>query len=151
MDEIEELPLNEAVTHMLEECRVVLPGVQALFGFQLIAVFNFAFAERLSQPEQDIHLVSLALVAIAGALVMTPAAYHRQVCPNHVSTQLLRLGSRFLLASMVSLTIGIMLDFYLIARLILGSETNALIAAIALGAFFAVCWFVVPPVMRRYR
>lgn len=151
MDEIKELPLNEAVTHMLEECRVVLPGVQALFGFQLIAVFNFAFAERLSQVEQDIHLVSLALVAMAGALVMTPAAYHRQVCPNQVSSQLLRLGGRFLLASMVSLTIGIMLDFYLIARLILGSETDALIAAIALGVFFAVCWFVVPPVMRRYR
>ena len=52
---------------------------------------------------------------------------------------------------MVSLTIGIVLDFYLIARLILGSETDALIAAIALGVFFAVCWFVVPPVMRRYR
>jgi hypothetical protein len=117
----------------------------------LIAVFNFAFAERLSQVEQDIHLVSLALVAMAGALVMTPAAYHRQVCPNQVSSQLLRLGGRFLLASMVSLTIGIVLDFYLIARLILGSETDALIAAIALGVFFAVCWFVVPPVMRRYR
>lgn len=30
----EALPLSEAVTHLLEECRMVLPGIQALFGFQ---------------------------------------------------------------------------------------------------------------------
>jgi hypothetical protein len=29
----EELPLAEAVTYLLEECRMVLPGLQALFGF----------------------------------------------------------------------------------------------------------------------
>jgi len=26
--------LSESVSHMLEECRMVLPGIQALFGFQ---------------------------------------------------------------------------------------------------------------------
>src|SRR5213078_3805203 len=44
----EVLPLSEAVTHLLEECRMVLPGIQALFGFQLIAVFNSTFRESLS-------------------------------------------------------------------------------------------------------
>lgn len=29
--------LSDSVSHMLEECRMVLPGIQALFGFQLIA------------------------------------------------------------------------------------------------------------------
>ena len=36
----ETLPLPEAVTHLLEECRMVLPGLQALLGFQFIAIFN---------------------------------------------------------------------------------------------------------------
>jgi hypothetical protein len=48
----ESLSLAEAVTHLLEECRMILPGVQALFGFQLIAVFDSSFAERLSPLEQ---------------------------------------------------------------------------------------------------
>lgn len=30
--------LKKAVTHTLEEARMILPGVQALFGFQLIAI-----------------------------------------------------------------------------------------------------------------
>lgn len=38
----EELPLSQAAQHLLEECRMVLPGIQALFGFQLIAVFNLS-------------------------------------------------------------------------------------------------------------
>jgi hypothetical protein len=43
---VEKLSLEDALTHLLEECRMVLPGVQALFGFQLIAVFNRSFFER---------------------------------------------------------------------------------------------------------
>src|SRR3982074_5472 len=93
-DQIEELSLNDATTHLLEECRMVLPGVQALFGFQLIAVFNSGFAQRLTLGEQRLHLVALALVAIAGALVMTPAAYHRQTHPRQATARFLDVGSR---------------------------------------------------------
>jgi hypothetical protein len=75
-DRREELPLSEAVTHLLEECRMILPGIQALFGFQFIAVFNASFADKLTSTEQRLHLLALGLVAIAGALVMAPAAYH---------------------------------------------------------------------------
>jgi Flp pilus assembly protein TadB len=128
---------------------MVLPGVQTLFGFQLIAVFQAAFAEDLSHAEQRLHLLSLAMVALAGALVMTPAAYHRQTSPHAVSTRLVRLGGRFLLGSMVTLTIGIGLDFYLIAHLILNHEAVAVLVSIVLVALFVGCWFVLPRHVRR--
>ena len=64
---------------------MVLPGVQALFGFQLIAVFSDGFTARLTRSEQGLHLLALTLVAVAGALVMTPAAYHRQTGPREAS------------------------------------------------------------------
>ena len=32
----------------IEEARMVVPGLQALFGFQLIAIFNRRFELRLS-------------------------------------------------------------------------------------------------------
>jgi Family of unknown function (DUF6328) len=38
----------------IEEARMVLPGIQALFGFQLMAVFNQRFNE-LTAGEQLIH------------------------------------------------------------------------------------------------
>lgn len=48
--------LSKSLTHVLEECRMVLPGIQALFGFQLIAVFNNDFHEVLHLPGRILHL-----------------------------------------------------------------------------------------------
>src|SRR4051794_11418260 len=109
--ETETLSLADATTHLLEECRMVLPGVQALFGFQLIAVFNSGFTEKLSHAEQSAHLLALALVAIAGALIMSPASYHRQTSPRAASTHFIRLGGRLLVTALVPLLLGIGLDF----------------------------------------
>jgi len=141
--ETEDLTLAHAVTHLLEECRMILPGLQALLGFQLIAVFSATFGQ-LSPTEQRIHLVALALLAIAGALVMTPAAYHRQTRPRQVSQHFLLLSGRLLLAALVPLMFGIALDFYLIARIILGQVL--LSAALAGGLVVVVggLWFVFP-------
>src|SRR4029434_4341529 len=116
----ETLPLPEAVTHLLEECRMVLPGLQALLGFQFIAIFNAGFSEKLTPTEQRLHLLALGLVALAGALVMAPASYHRQTGPQEVSTHFLTLASRLLLGAMVLLVMGIGLDFYVTALQILG-------------------------------
>jgi hypothetical protein len=71
-DQVEALSLSKATQYLLEECRMVLPGIQALFGFQLIAVFNESFTEKLSMTEQIVHLCAIGLVTLAIALVMTP-------------------------------------------------------------------------------
>src|SRR5688572_28082845 len=113
----EAVPLAQAARFLLEECRMVLPGIQALFGFQLIAVFNQAFDDKLGPVEQRIHLVAIVLIAVAIALVMAPAAYHRQTGSEQVTETFIRVSTRLVLWSMPPLAIGICLDFYLIARM----------------------------------
>jgi hypothetical protein len=140
----EELQLGDAVTALLEECRMILPGIQALFGFQLIAVFNAGFGEKLTPAEQQLHLLALALVALSSALVIAPAAYHRQTAPRQASEGFILLASRLLLIAMIPLMLGIALDFYLIARIILQDSALSLILAIILVAFFAGAWFLLP-------
>jgi hypothetical protein len=49
---------------LLTEARVVLPGAQALFGFQLAIVLTRAF-EQLPKASIIVHAASLFLVAIA--------------------------------------------------------------------------------------
>ena len=136
--------LPELVSHLLEECRMVLPGIQALFGFQLVAVFNQGFWEKLNGVEQHIHLMAVALLIIAIALVMTPAAYHRQAERDGVSEQFVVLSSRVLLWSMVPLVLAICLDFYLIARLILHNAVLSAAFTILLCALFVIPWFILP-------
>ena len=137
------LPLNKAVEYLLEECRIVLPGIQVLFGFQLATVFTERFAHALSTGEQRLHLLAITLVAIAIALIMTPAAYHRQAEPQHASARFVRVSTRLLLASMPPLAVGICLDFYLVARLVLA---DAWVAWLAAGLFlvFVTLWFALP-------
>ena len=50
---------------------MVLPGIQAVFGFQLIAAFNNRF-QNLKPMERLLHLGAIAI-----ALIMAPASYHR--------------------------------------------------------------------------
>src|SRR6185503_20903448 len=149
--ECEELSLNDAATHVLEECRTVVPGMQALFGFQLIAVFSTGFKVELSNAERMTHLAALLLVAIAIALVMAPAALHRQSEPMSVSRRFIATSSHLLMASMVPLALGICLDVYLIARVILGSSHGAGVVAVLLLAVFFVFWRVIPQAARRRR
>jgi uncharacterized protein DUF6328 len=142
---MEKLPLSKAVEMLLDECRMVLPGIQALFGFQLIAVFNEGFSDKLGPGEQRLHLLATGLVAVAVALIMAPAALHRQTGAQHVSEAFIRSSSRLLLCSMLPLALGICLDFYLVARMILENRWSAALAAALLAVFLAL-WFGLPRV-----
>jgi hypothetical protein len=144
--ESEPLTLVHAAELLLEECRMVLPGIQALFGFQLIAVFSSSFAERLSTGEQRLHLVAIGLVVVAVAIIMTPAAVHRQISATSLSRAFIVASTRLLLWSMPPLALGICLDFYLVARLILGPSPLVAILATVLFAMFLALWFVLPRV-----
>jgi len=140
---MEKLPLSKAAEMLLDECRMVLPGIQALFRFQLIAVFNQGFSEKLEALEQDIHLLATGLVAIAVALIMAPAALHRQAGAQQVSAAFIRTSSLLLLFSMLPLALGVSLDFYLVGRIILHSAWSAVLAAALLLVFFGL-WFALP-------
>lgn len=139
--ESEELPLSRAAEYLLDECRMVLPGIQALLGFQLVAVFSAGFKQELTQLEQQLHFFAITLIVMAIAIIMTPAALHR-VSPREVSATFISLSTRLLLLSMMPLSASISIDFYVVGRVILG-RSIALPAA-ALFLFFITLWFVLP-------
>ncbi|MDB6124617.1 MAG: hypothetical protein JWQ71_3610 [Pedosphaera sp.] len=143
----EDLPLSKAAMYLLEECRMVLPGIQAIFGFQLVVVFNPGFSQKLSVSEQHLHLVAITLLAIAITLIMAPAAYHRQTGPLEVTSGFIRLASRLLLASMAPLALGICIDFYLVSHVIYPGTIIPWLAT-ALFAFIITLWFVLPRIPR---
>jgi uncharacterized protein DUF6328 len=139
----EKLSLSKAAEYLLDECRMVLPGIQALFGFQLIAVFNSTFEDKLNPLEQRLHLLAIALVASAVAIIMTPAALHRQKGPYEVTDIFVRVSSRLLLWSMFPLALSISIDFYLVSRIVTNNPWLSLLGA-AMFAFFVILWFVLP-------
>jgi Family of unknown function (DUF6328) len=140
----QKISLDTAASHLIEECRMVIPGIQALFGFQLIAVFNQGFEEKLAEPVQLVHLVALILTALSMALVMTPAAVHRIAEPESVSERFLWMASNLLLAGMVTLAVAVALDVYVVTTALTSSAAVGVALGVALLVVFGWLWLLVP-------
>ncbi len=54
------LSLEDSVSHVLGEARMVLPGVQTLFGFQMISSFHETFAQ-MGAMDKSMHWAALLL------------------------------------------------------------------------------------------
>ena len=90
-------------------------------------------------------MLAIGLVAVAVAVIMAPAAYHRRAGTRQVTRRFIHLSTRLLLWSMLPLAVSICLDFYLVTRLVLDT-TLATVLALTLFAVFALFWFYLPKV-----
>ena len=142
--------LEEEATHATDEARMVLPGVQAILGFQLIAVFNQRFLD-LTQGRQLLHLAAFLSLALAMTLIMAPAAYHRQAERGRVTRRFVDLASLLLTLSLLSLMVGLVIDTYLLVWLVVGTELPSLSVAGGVLVVLIACWFVVPQLARQAR
>ena len=143
-------PLQSKIKQVLTEARVVLPGAQALLGFQLIAVLSEGF-EKLPDSSKQLHLVSLVLLALSTILLMTPAAYHRIVEQGEDSEHFHHLASWLVLSAMVPLALGIGFDFYIVLDKVTKSSPLAMGVTALVLAFFFGCWFGYTSYARRTR
>ena len=135
---------DKDIEYMLEEARMVLPGLQALFGFQLIVVFSQRFVEALDNTARQIHLAALVLVAVSIALLMAPAAYHRQVQRDRSSRFFIRYTSSLITVGMVPLLIALSVEVGIVAMAI---TTNLRISAalcLGLAVLLTSAWYLFP-------
>lgn len=141
---------KDKIKHLLTETRVVLPGVQALLGFQLATMFMEAF-DKLPESSKYIHLASLCLIALTTVLLIAPASYHRIVEEGEATNHFHRFGSRMLLAAMVPLALAVSCNLFVVARRITGDDSFAVIlAAITLVLFYGL-WFGLTGYLRGRR
>jgi hypothetical protein len=127
---------------MLHERATLLPGVLALFGIQLLAVFSSVFQDGLDRTEQRVHLVSIVLVAVTIAALVMPGAYLREE-RSGVPPAVIRGTRRALQAAMLLLAIAIPLEVFLAACVILRGQLAIALGIVAL-ALFLILWVVVP-------
>jgi hypothetical protein len=117
-------PLDVKIEQMLTEARVVLPGAQALFGFQLAIVLTLSF-EQLPGPSKIIHAASIFLVALAVVLLMAPAAY-----AGEDTQDMHRVGSILVTVATVPLALGLAGDIYVVMAKIADSPIAGLVAGV---------------------
>lgn len=135
--------LKDKIEQMLTEARMVLPGAQALLGFQFAAVLTESF-DKLPTASKYVHGASLGCIALAVILLMSPAPYHRIVAEGEDRADVDRFGVRVVLGAMLPLALGFVLDAYVVLMRISGSVSiSATIAAAAFVGFIGL-WYGVP-------
>jgi hypothetical protein len=135
---------------MLTEARVILPGAQALLGFQLTVTLMHAF-EQLPLSSRLLHVAALISVAIAVILLMTPAALHRIAFKGEDTERFLRTGSWFVVSAPVPLAAGIAADLYVATSKASDSAFLGTILAVGIFLILAVLWYGLPLYLRMHQ
>ena len=147
MPEEKPTPLTTKIEQMLTEARIIVPGAQALLGFQLTVTLTKAFGQ-LSDSLKLVHVASLCCVAVAVILLMTPAALHRIAFAGEDTRSFFTLGSWFVILAPAPLALGIAGDLYVATSTAAASLTVGAILAFAVLSLLACLWYVLPMVLR---
>jgi hypothetical protein len=143
-----ETPLATKIEQLLTEARVIIPGAQALFGFQFVAMLTSGF-DRLPQSAKVIHAVALCLIATNVVLLMTPAALHRLSFGGEDSRRFLKMGSALVIAAPVFLSAGIAGESYVVLHKVFAEERWAVTGGIASFVFLILLWYGLPLALRN--
>ncbi|MDQ6651810.1 MAG: DUF6328 family protein [Acidobacteriota bacterium] len=137
---MQKTPIHNKVEQVLTEARVVLPGAQALLGFQFATILLEAF-DKLPLTSKYVHMVSLVLLGISVILLMTPAAYHRIVERGEETEHFHNVASSLLLAAMATLPLGICGDLFVVVLKVTESMLASIASAVLALIVFYGLWF----------
>ena len=134
--------LDRELIELLNEIRVLLPGVQVLFAFLLTAPFASGF-EKVTEFQRDLYAICLVAALAATACLVAPTTYHRIQWRQRDKEVLLQSGNRLVLVGSVFLAVSLTSSILLVGDYLF-DRSVAIVAAIATGAGFAVLWFGLP-------
>jgi hypothetical protein len=142
--------LSEKIQTLLTEARVILPGVQALLGFQCAAILTDKF-DTLARDLRLIHVTSLFMLAVAIILLIAPAAYHRLAADGEPRSDVDSFGAKSVLGSLIFLALALCGDLYIVTAMQTASVFWASVAAAIGFVGFSLLWSAIPLIARHSR
>ena len=134
--------LDRELGELLQELRVILPGVQVLLAFLLTAPFQQRFAQ-LPGSERNAFFAAIACATVATVLLIAPSAHHRLRWRDRDKEHLLRIGNQMAIWGTVFLGAAIVLALYVITNILFSSNLGLLTAGAAV-VLFALVWYALP-------
>jgi len=141
-DESAKERLDRELIELLNELRVVLPGVQVLFAFLLTIPFTGRFAD-LTDLQRDLYFATFCATMVSTGFLLAPTAYHRLRWRRFDKERMLRTSNRTAITGLVALALAVCGAVYLIGDLVFGS-TGAAITTAAAAALIGTLWFALP-------
>jgi len=133
--------LRERYQELLQELRVILPGVQVLFAFLLTTPFASRFAD-LDDVERTGYAITLAATLLSMIILQTPVAYHRLTDRRNRRSRV-QMAIRFKLAGLAVLALAVSVAGFVVVRFVFGPVQGVLMGAGSAVAL-ALLWLVFP-------
>ena len=131
--------LNRELIELLNELRVVLPGVQVLFAFLLVVPFSNGW-DRVTDVQRYVYFVAFLCAALASAFLIAPSTYHRLRWREGDREHMLVTANRLAIWGAVFLAAGITATVFLITDVLFGNAWAAVVAAV-IGGTLVWLWF----------
>jgi hypothetical protein len=147
-DEDHKERVDRELIELLNELRVVLPGVQVLFAFLLTVPFSNGFS-KMTDLQRDVYFVAFITATIATILLIAPSTYHRIQFRQGDKERLLFTANRMAITGTVFLAAAVSASVYVITDVLFHAAWAAVITA--LTAVFAVGMWYVLPLTRKMR
>ena len=139
---------NRQLDQLLQEARVVMPGVQVLFAFLLAVVFQQGF-QQTTTFQRDVFLATILTTAAAALCFIAPAAWHRVLFEQQDKRHIITVSNRFVIWGVGFLALAMTLALILVCDYVF-SATTAVVVAVLVGTAFTWFWFAAP-YLRRAR
>lgn len=138
---------NRELIELLNELRVLLPGVQVLFAF-LLAVPLSARFDKISDTDRALFFATLCSTAMAALLLIAPSAIHRIDFRLIDKGAMVQIANRLAIWGTIFVAIAMVGAMTFITRLLYGAVPATIVAVIS-TALFTGGWFVMPLRWRR--
>jgi len=133
--------LDKEWIELLNELRVVLPGVQVLFAFLLAAPFSQRFSS-VTEVQKNAFFLSLVFTTISAGLLTAPTTFHRLRWRHGDKDKMLEIMNRLTIAGGVFLALAMSAAFFVISDLIFGGALaiawTTLIGLILFGLWYGL-------------
>jgi hypothetical protein len=138
---------DRELIELLNELRIVLPGVQVLFAFLLTVPFSNGFS-KMTDLQRDVYFVAFAATTIATILLIAPSTYHRIQFRRGDKERMLFTANHMAIAGTVFLAVAVSASVYVITDVMFHASWAAVVTAVT-ALFAAGTWYVLPLYRRR--
>ena len=138
-DETPKERADRELIELLNELRVVLPGVTVLLAFLLAVPFAKGWP-RTTSFQRDVFVVAFLATALSVALLTAPSSYHRLRFRQGNKERMVRIGNRLSIAGIASSAVSLLAVVVLVMDYVV-SRDAAIAAAAALFVVIALLWY----------
>ena len=129
--------LDRELTELVQELRVLLPGVQVLFAFLLTVPFSIGF-RSVTGAERVLFFIALSATTVSAVLMIAPSARHRARFRDRDKEAIIVSSNHLTLASTAFLAIAMVAVVILVGDYLYGWVVGIVAGAVTFGL---VAWF----------